>query len=115
MLAQDVAWLVDLAGVMWGVAKVRAVAPTIAVLTLGEWLAVFNVVVISVAPCAEEGVVAETIGPGVIEVVVGMIDPVISHVSEGRHAVDDIGGNAIVGIGIHEGFDAFKVLLHDIF
>jgi len=66
MLTWDAAWLVDLAGIVGCVAEVRAVAPTMAVLTLDEWFAVFDVVVIGAAPCTVKGVVAGVVSPGVI-------------------------------------------------
>ena len=50
MLARDAAWLVDRAGVVRGTAEVRAMAPSAAILTLGEWLTVFDVVVVGAAP-----------------------------------------------------------------
>ena len=50
MLARDAAWLVDRAGIVWGSTEVRTVAPAAAILTLGEGLAVFYVVVIGAAP-----------------------------------------------------------------
>jgi hypothetical protein len=113
MLAWDAARLVDLTGIMWGAAEVGAVAPTIAILTFEEWFAVFYVVVAAVAPGTVEGVMAGTVGPGVVEVVAGVVDLIVGHV--GRRAVDDSGGDAVVGIGIHECLDAFEVLLRDVF
>ena len=50
VLTRDTAGLVDRAGVMRGAAEVRTVAPAAAVLTLGEGLAVFDVVVVGPAP-----------------------------------------------------------------
>ena len=50
MLMGDMAWLIDRAGVMRGVAKVRAMAPAAAVLTLCQGLTVLDVVVIGSAP-----------------------------------------------------------------
>ena len=75
-------------------------APTITVLTLGEWLAVFDIVVIGATPCTKEDIMAGVIGPEVIKMNVGMIDLVVGHMGEGRHAVNDPEGNARVGIGI---------------
>ena len=40
------------------------------------------------------------ISPGVIVVVVGMVDLVIGHLLKGWGAVDDTGGNAVVSVGI---------------
>ena len=50
MLARDAAWLIDRAGVVWGPTEVGAVAPVAAILTLGEGLAVFYIVVVGAAP-----------------------------------------------------------------
>ena len=50
MLAWNAAWLVDRAGIVRGSAEVGAVAPAVAVLTLGEWLAILDVVVVGTAP-----------------------------------------------------------------
>ena len=69
MLAWNAAWLVNLASVMGGAAKVGAVAPMIAILTLGEWLAVLDIVVAGIAPGTVKGVVAGAISPRVVEVV----------------------------------------------
>jgi hypothetical protein len=115
MLAWDAAWLVDLASVMWGSAEVGAVAPPIAILTLEEWFAILHVVVIAVAPGAVEGVMTGTIGPGVVEVVAGVVDLIVGHVGERWCAVDDTRGDAVVGVGVRECLDAFKALLCDIF
>jgi hypothetical protein len=98
VLAWDAAQFVDLTGIVWGAAEVGAVAPTIAVLTFEEWLAIFYIVVVAIAPGAVEGVVAETVGPGVVKVVAGMVDLVVGHVGKGRRAIDDAGGNAVVGM-----------------
>ena len=113
MLSWNAARLVDLASVMGGAAKVGAVAPTIAVLTLGEWLAVLDVVVGGVAPGAVKGVVAGAVSPGVVEVVAGVADLIVGQV--GWRAVDGAGGDAVVGIGIRECVDAFKALPRDVF
>ena len=66
MFAWDAACFVNATCIMGGVAEVRAVAPTMAVLTLDEWFAVFDVVVIGAAPCTVKGVVAGVVSPGVI-------------------------------------------------
>ena len=50
VLARDAAGLIDRAGVMWGAAEIRAVAPAAAILTLSEGLAVFYVVVVGATP-----------------------------------------------------------------
>jgi len=113
MLARDAAWFVDLAGIVRGAAEVGAVAPPIAVLTLEEWLAIFDIVVVAAAPGAVEGVVTGTVGPWVIEVIAGVVDLIVGQV--GRRAVDDAGGDAVIGIGIRERVDAFKALPRDVF
>jgi hypothetical protein len=115
MFAQYTAWLVDLAGVMGGAAKVGAVAPTTAVLTLGEWLAIFDIVVIGTAPCTEESIVAGAICLRVVEVDVGVVDLIVSHVAKGGCAVNDARGDVCVGIGVAQGFDACEALLRDVF
>jgi len=48
---------------MWGAAEVGAMTPMVAVLTLGEGHAIFDVVVVSAAPYAVEGVMVGVIGP----------------------------------------------------
>jgi hypothetical protein len=114
VLAWDAAWLVDRAGVMQGPTEVGAVAPTAAILTLSERLAVFYVVVVGTAPRAEEGVVMGMVSPGVVEEVSGMVDLVVSQVLDGGCTVDDAGGNAVVGVGISQGLGALKALLSDV-
>ena len=113
MLVWNVAWLVDLTSVMRGAAKVGAMAPTIAILTLGERLAVLDIVVGGVAPGAMKGVVAGAVSPGVIEVVAGVADLIVGQV--GRRAVNDARGDAVVGVGVCKCLDAFEALLHDVF
>ena len=115
MLTWDAARLVNLAGVMWGAAEVGAMAPMVAILTFEEWLAILYVVVAAVAPGAVEGVVAGTVSPGVVEVIAGMVDLVVGHVSKGWCAVDDAGGDAVIGIGVRECLDAFEALFRDVF
>ena len=114
MLARDAAWLVDRAGVMRGPAEVRAVAPAATILTLGEWLAVFDVVVVSTTPRAKEGVVVGMVGPRVVEEVAGVVDLIVGQVFGRGRAVNDAGGNATVGIGVGQEFGALKALLGDI-
>ena len=113
MLSWNAARLVDLASVMGGAAKVEAVAPTIAILTLGERLAVFDIVVGGVAPGTMKGVVAGAVGPGVVEVVAGVADLIVGQV--GRRAVDDARGDAVVGVGVCKCLDTFEALLRDVF
>jgi len=63
---------------------------------------------------AEEGVVAGVIGPGVVEEVTCVCNLVVSHLFEGRGAVDDARGDAVVGVGLSQGLGAFKALDCDI-
>ena len=114
MLARDAAWLVDRAGVMRGPTEVRTMAPAAAVLTLGEGLAILDVVVVGTAPRAKEGVVAGTVGPGVVEEVAGVMDLIVGQVLGRGRAVDDAGGDAAVGIGVGQGLGALKALLGDV-
>ena len=114
VLARNAAWLVDRAGVVRGPTKVGTVAPAAAVLTLGEGLAIFDVVVVGTAPRAEEGVVTGTIGPGVVEEVAGVVDLVVRQLVKGWRAIDDAGGDAVVGVGVSQEFGALKVLLSDV-
>ena len=99
---------------MRGAAEVQTVAPAATILTLGEWLAVFDVVVVGTAPRAEEGVVAGMVGPGVVEEVAGMMDLIVSQVLDRGRAVDDTRGDAVVGIGVGQGLGALKALLGDV-
>ena len=114
MLPQDAARLVDRAGVVRSPTEVRAVAPAATILTLGEWLAVFDVVVVGTAPRAEEGVVAGAVGPGVVEEVAGVMDLIVGQVLGRGHAVDDAGGDAAVGVGVGQGLGTLKALLGDV-
>jgi len=114
MLVWDAAWLIDRAGIMRGPTEVGAVAPTAAILTLSEQLAVFYIVVVGTAPRAEEGVVTGMVSPGVVEEVSGMVDLVVGQVLDGGCTVDDAGGDAVVGVGISQGLGALKVLLSDV-
>jgi hypothetical protein len=115
MLAWDATWLVDLAGVVGGAAEVRAMAPTVAVLTLGERFAVFHVVVIGITPGAVKGVVMGAISPRVVEVVAGMINLIVGHVGKGGRAVNDPGSNVVIGIGVSEHLNAFETLFYNVF
>jgi hypothetical protein len=55
-----------------------------------------------------------TVGPGVIEEVAGMVDLIVCEVLEGQRAVDDAGGDAVVGVGVGQGLGALKALLSDV-
>jgi hypothetical protein len=114
MLTRDVAWFVDRASIVWGPTEVGAVAPATTVLTLGEQLAIFYIVVVSAAPRAKEGVVTGMVGPGVVEEVAGVADLIVCQVLEGRRAVNDARGDAVVGVGIGQGFGTLKALLGDV-
>jgi len=85
---------------MGGVAEVRAVAPSVIVLTFGQGFAVLNIVVVGFAPRAEEGVMAGTVSPGVIVVVTCIGNLVVSHLLLGWGAIDNMGGNVVVSVGI---------------
>ena len=89
-------------------------APAAAILTLGEWFAIFDVVVVGTAPRAKEGVVVGAVSPGVIKVVMCMGDLIVGHLLKGQCAIDDVGGNAIVGIGLGQGLGTLKVLDRDV-
>ena len=54
------------------------------------------------------------IGPGVVEEVVGMMDLIVSQVLDRGHAVDDTGGDAVIGVGVSQGLGTLKALLSDI-
>ena len=99
---------------MRGAAEVRTVAPAAAVLTLGEGLAIFDVVVVGTAPRAEEGVVTGAVGPGVVEEVAGVVDLVVRQLVKGWRAIDDAGGDAGVGVGVGQGLGALEALLGDV-
>jgi hypothetical protein len=96
---------------VWGPTEVGTVAPAAAILTLSEGLAVFYVVVVGATPRAEEGVMMGAVGPGVIEEVAGVADLVVGQVLEGWRAIDDAGGNVIVGIGVGQGLGTLEALL----
>ena len=86
-------------------------APTATILTLGEWLAVFNIMVVGSAPQAEEGVVAGMVGPRIVEEIAGVVDLIVGQVFEGRHTVNDAGGDAVIGVCISQGLGALEALL----
>jgi hypothetical protein len=54
------------------------------------------------------------VGPRVVEEVACVVDLIVSQVLEGQHAIDDAGGDAVVGIGISQGLGALEVLLSDV-
>jgi hypothetical protein len=86
------------------------VAPLATVFTLYQGPAVLNIVVISSTPGAKQSVVVGLIGPGVIVVVVGVGDLIVSHLLNGWGAVDNMRGDAVVGIGLGQGLSTFKAL-----
>jgi len=55
-----------------------------------------------------------TVGPRVVEEVMGMVDLVVGQLFKGWHAVDDAGGDTVVGVGISQGLGALEVLLSDV-
>ena len=57
---------------------------------------------------------AGTVGLGVVEEVAGMVDLVVGQLVEGWRAVDDVGGDAVIGIGVGQGLGALKALLSDV-
>jgi hypothetical protein len=97
-----------------GPTEVGAVAPAAAILTLGEGFAVLHVVVVGAAPRAEEGVVTGAVSPGVVKEVAGVVDLIVSQVFDRGRAVDDAGGDAVVGVGISQRLGALKALLSDV-
>jgi len=54
------------------------------------------------------------VGPGVVEEVAGVMDLIVSQVFDRGRAVDDVRGDAVVGIGISQGLGALKALLSDV-
>jgi hypothetical protein len=58
--------------------------------------------------------VTGAVGPGVIKEVASMVDLIVSQVLDGGHAIDDMWGNTVVGIGISQKFGALKALLSDV-
>jgi hypothetical protein len=58
--------------------------------------------------------VTEAVSPGVVEEVMGMVDLIVSQVLDGGCAVDDAGGDAVIGIGVGQGLGTLKALLDDI-
>jgi hypothetical protein len=54
------------------------------------------------------------IGPGVIKEVMGVMDLIVSQVLDRGRAVDDAGGDAVIGVGVRQGLGALKALLSDI-
>ena len=111
VLTRDAAGLIDQAGVMWGATEIRTVAPAAAILTLGEWFAILDIVVVGTAPRTKEGVVAGTVGPGVVKEVAGVVDLIVREVFAGRHTVNDARGDALIGIGVSQGLGALEALL----
>jgi hypothetical protein len=58
--------------------------------------------------------VTGAVGPGVVEEVVGVMDLIVSQVLDGGHAVDDPGGDVVIGVGVGQGLGALKALLSDV-
>ena len=57
---------------------------------------------------------AGTVGPGVVEEVAGVVDLVVRQLVKGWRAIDDAGGDAVVGVGVGQGLGALKALLSDV-
>ena len=79
----NVAWFVDLTGIVRGAAEVRTMPLTITILTFDEWPTVLHIMVIGTTPYTEKGVMVGVIGPEVIKVVATVVDLVIGHVGKG--------------------------------
>jgi hypothetical protein len=52
--------------------------------------------------------------PRVVKEVVGVVDLVVGQVFKGGHTVDDVGGDAVVGIHVGQGLGTLKALLSDV-
>ena len=68
--------------------------PTVTILTLGEWFAILDIVVVGTTPRAKEGVVAGVVGPWVVEEVAGVMDLIVGQVFGRGRAVDDTEGRS---------------------
>ena len=55
-----------------------------------------------------------TVSPRVVKEVAGVMDLVVGQVFKGRCAIDDAGGDAVIGVGVGQGLGALKALLSDI-
>jgi len=55
--------------------------------------------------------VAGTVSPGVVEEVAGMVDLVVCQLVKGRHAIDDAGGDVVVGVSVGQRLGALEALL----
>ena len=54
------------------------------------------------------------VGLGVVEEVTGVMDLIVSQVFEGWRAIDDTGGDVVVGIGVGQGLGTLEALWGDI-
>ena len=54
---------------------------------------------------------AGTVGPGVVEEVAGVVDLVVCQLVKGWRAIDDAGGDAVIGVRVGQGLGALKALL----
>jgi hypothetical protein len=54
------------------------------------------------------------VSPGVVEEVVGVVDLVVGQVFKRWRAVDNVGGDAVIGVGVGQGLSTLKALLSDV-
>jgi hypothetical protein len=71
-------------------------------------------VVIGSTPRAEEGIIMGVVGLGVVEEVTGVMDLIVSQVFEGWRAIDNMGGDVVVDIGVGQGLGTLKALGGDV-
>ena len=114
MFPWDAACLINSTCIVRGATEVGAMALAAAILTLCQGHAVLDIVIVSATPRTEEGVMVGVVGPGVVEEVTGVGNLVVGHLFKGRGAIDDAGGNAVIGISLGQGLGAFKVLHCDV-
>jgi hypothetical protein len=55
--------------------------------------------------------VVGAVSPGVVKEVAGVVDLIVGQVLEGRHAVNDTRGDAVIGVCIGQGLGTLEVLL----
>jgi hypothetical protein len=54
------------------------------------------------------------VGPGVVEEVTSMANLVVGQMLKGGCAVNDMGGNAVIGICVSQGLGTLEALLSDV-